>query len=102
MTDPKIESIMSKIRLEGRSGEPTLNARLDIKMKDGKAFSESTDTPKGDPTNPMSKDEVISKFMANVDFSKTVSRNNAEKIIDMVDNVEKQDSVKPLISLLVP
>lgn len=102
MTDPNIDSIMNKIRLEGRSGEPTLNARLDIKMKDGKEFTESTDTPKGDPTNPMSKDEIISKFMANVDFSKRVSRTNAEKIIDMVDNMEKQDSVKPLISLLVP
>jgi 2-methylcitrate dehydratase PrpD len=102
MTNPQIDLLMTKIRLVGQTGEPTRNAELKVRMKDGREFSESTDAPKGDPMNPMSREEIIAKFMANVDFSKTISKKNAEEILDIIDNLEALERVDRLIKLLVP
>ena len=102
ISDPEIDLLIQKIKLVGQKGDPTLQAELMVKMKDGRELSESTVAPKGDPTNPMSREEIIAKFMANVDFSKTVTRENAKKILSIIDNLEKLDSVEKLTKLLLP
>ena len=71
-------------------------------MKDGQELSEFNDSPKGDPIrNPMSKDEIIDKFIANVDFSQTVSRDNAQKLLELLENLEELDSINKIVELLV-
>jgi len=71
-------------------------------MKDGQIFSEFTDTPKGDQqNNPLSTDEIKDKYRANVDFSQTVSRDNAEKALELLANLETLDSVNKIVKLLV-
>jgi 2-methylcitrate dehydratase PrpD len=100
--DPKINTLISKIRLAESPGAPMLSARLKVKMKDGREFSEFTDTPRGYPfSSPMSKDEIIAKFRANVEFSKTVTRENAEKLLKLLKNLEELDSVNKIVELLV-
>jgi hypothetical protein len=55
----------------------------------------------GDPSNPLPKEDLIAKFMNQVDFSRKVSRGNAEKIIEMVDKLEKIDNIREIIELAV-
>lgn len=104
--DPQVNAVISKIKLAKLPGQQTgprlLRAELKVKMKDGRELSEFTDTPKGDPlSNPMSKDEIVAKFRANVDFSKTVTKVNAERLLDLLEKLEELDSINKMIELLV-
>jgi 2-methylcitrate dehydratase PrpD len=101
--DPKINSLVSKIRLAESPGAPMLSARLKVKMKDGREFSEFTDTPKAYPFNsPMSKDEINDKFRSNIRFSQTVTRDNAEEALKLLENLEEIDNMNKIAELLVP
>jgi 2-methylcitrate dehydratase PrpD len=101
--DPQVNALIKKIKLAELPGVPTLSAKLTVKMKDRREFSEFNDSPKGDPVrNPMPKDEIVDKFRANVDFSQTVSRDNAQKVLELLENLEELDSVNKIVELLVP
>jgi 2-methylcitrate dehydratase PrpD len=101
--DPRINALIKKIKLAELPDAPTLSAKLSVKMKDGRELDEFNDSPKGDPLrNPMSKDEIIAKFMDNVDFSQKVSRDNAQKVLELLENLEKLDSVNKIVELLIP
>ncbi|HEY77906.1 MAG TPA: MmgE/PrpD family protein [Dehalococcoidia bacterium] len=100
--DPQLNDLITKIRLAELPGAPFLSAKLEVRMKDGQIFSEFTDTPKGDQqNNPLSTDEIKDKYRANVDFSQTVSRDNAEKALELLANLETLDSVNKIVKLLV-
>jgi 2-methylcitrate dehydratase PrpD len=75
-------------------------ATIRIKMKDGKEFTASPEGTQGHILGkPMSREEIIAKFMHQVDFSKTVSKKNAEQIVDTVLNLEQLDNVSKLMNL---
>jgi 2-methylcitrate dehydratase len=39
-------------------------SRVTVRLKNGRAFSATTEIPKGDPRNPMSPEELYGKFKA--------------------------------------
>jgi len=101
--DPQINALIQKIKSVELPGAPAQSAKLKVRMKDGREFSEFNDAPKGDPVrNPMSRDEIADKFRANVEFSRTVTRGNAQKALDLLENLEELDSVHKIVELLVP
>ncbi|MBN2061476.1 MAG: MmgE/PrpD family protein [Deltaproteobacteria bacterium] len=101
--DPKIKSLTERIRIEELPpGAPFLSARVEVKMKDGRKFSEYTDTPWGDQLyNIMSDEEIKEKFWANVNFCGKISRDNAAEVLELIDNIEELDSVKQMVDLVV-
>ena len=100
--DPQINTLIAKIRLIELPGAPMPSNKLTIKMKDRREFSEFSDTAKGDPVkNPMSKDEIVSKFKANVNFSQTMTDDKAEELLKLLESLEELDSVSKIIELLV-
>jgi 2-methylcitrate dehydratase PrpD len=100
--DPQIKVLTSKMLLEELPGAIFQSAELKIIMKDGKQFSEFTDSPKGNSVNnPISKDEIIAKFWANVEFSQTVTRKNADRLLTLLGNLEELDEVDRIVELLV-
>jgi 2-methylcitrate dehydratase len=99
--DPKVHDFMKLIQLAELPGADLYTTRLEVKMKDGKLLSESTQAPKGDPKNPMSKQNILDKFWYNIEFSRTVSKKNAQKLLDLIENLEGLDSVKEIVELLV-
>jgi 2-methylcitrate dehydratase PrpD len=102
MRDPEVNALISKIKLTELPEAELLASRLEVIMNDGTAFTESKDTPKGDQDrNPMSKDELVAKFRANVDFSKTVSKKNAEELLKLLDELEELGNLNKIIALLV-
>jgi 2-methylcitrate dehydratase PrpD len=84
--------------LPGAKGD---SVKVQVVMNDGREFSESSDAAKGAPQNPMSKDDVLAKYWANVDYSKTVTRKNAEKLLALLENLEGLDNVNRIVPLLV-
>ena len=100
--DPQVNTLISKIRLTELKETPRLNAKLEVKMRNGRGFCECNDTPKGEPVEkPLSMDEIRAKFQTNVDFSQTVTRDNAEKLLGLLENLEKLDNVNKIVKLLV-
>jgi 2-methylcitrate dehydratase PrpD len=102
--DPETGSLIQKIRLSPLPGveRELLRARLEITTDTGQRFEETTEHPRGEPlNNPLSKDEIISKFMANAALSRNISTEKSEKILSFIDNIEEMDNIKELFQLLV-
>jgi 2-methylcitrate dehydratase PrpD len=100
--DSEVNGLVNRVRLAELPGTQKLKCKIEVKMRDGRAISEATDAPKGDPlSNPMSKGEIIAKFWANVDFSKTVTRKNAEVLLDLLEKLEELDDISKVVRLLV-
>ena len=99
--DPQVNALIRRIRLTELLGGQKLKCKIEVKMKDGREFSEFTDIPKGDPvSNPMSKEEIIAKFWVNVDFSKMVPQKNAEKLLSLLEKLEDLDNIDKMVGLL--
>ena len=74
---------------------------MTVKIKSGKEYSESGTPNREWTTRPTPREEIVAKFWHQVDFSKTVSRKNARKLIDLIDRLEKVEDVNKLVELLI-
>jgi 2-methylcitrate dehydratase PrpD len=102
IADPQIRELIGKMKLAELPGASFQSANLKIILKDGKEFSEFTDSPKGNSVrNAMSKDEIIAKFWANVEFSQTVTHGNADRLLRLLEKTEELDQVDRFVQLLV-
>lgn len=100
--DPRTRVLAEKITLAELPDVHTLSAELRVRLKDGREVAELTVAPKGDcGLNPMSYDEIKSKFLDNVRFSRTIPEQNVEGLLGLLENVEKLDSVARIVGLMV-
>jgi len=99
--NPQVAEFMKKIKLTPSPYVKFEAARVTVILKDGRDFTESCDIARGNPLNPLSKEEIIDKFWTNVDFCGRLPKQNATELLQMLDNLEKLDSVRKLIPLLV-
>jgi len=100
--DHRINDFIGKIKLTAVTDVKFEAARVNVALKDGRKLTESCDAVKGDPLhNPMSREDILAKFWTNVDFSKKISKKKATELLGMLENLEKLDSVRKLIPLLV-
>ncbi len=101
--DSEILNLTKKIRVIAdsnfsRTFPAEQTALIEIKMNDGRIFSERVDYPKGEPENPMSIEEVKEKFESLVLFSGRAKK-EADEIFDAVMNIENCfDSLLDLIT----
>jgi hypothetical protein len=73
-----------------------------VKTTDGQIFSSHTDMPKGDVfKNPLTKEEIYTKYRDNVAFSKTFPIINAEKALLAMEKLEELNNVKELTDLFI-
>jgi 2-methylcitrate dehydratase PrpD len=72
---------------------------IDIELTDGRRISGRADFGKGSPANPMTDDELAAKFRECAAWGK-LSRANADKVVDMVFNLEGLKSIRNLTRLL--
>jgi 2-methylcitrate dehydratase PrpD len=70
-------------------------------MKDGRTLSIYVKEATGEIPHPLSWDALVAKFMVQVDFSQTVSRNDAEKLVEIIDKLEDVANVKSVIKLAI-
>jgi aconitate decarboxylase len=99
--DRQIKGLISKIRLSELPGVDLHTAKIKVVLKDREEIIESIHYAKGDQMqNPLSRDEIKAKYWANIEFSQTISRRNAEQLLDLVENLENLESVNELVELL--
>lgn len=98
--DKDLKDLMKKIKV---TGDPELTgayprkwpARVTITLKDGRRLDGANEYPKGDPENPLSKRELISKFK--VLTSRALPADQVDAIIDRVMGLESLGDVNELL-----
>jgi 2-methylcitrate dehydratase PrpD len=103
LTDPDILRLMEKISL---IGDPELSklypgrwpARVEMITHDGHVSHGATDYPKGDPENPMTEEELISKFRGLTEA--LIAPDDTERLIQQVIEMEKLDDVGNLLGFI--
>jgi 2-methylcitrate dehydratase PrpD len=99
--NPRVADFIKKIKLAPADDVDFEKARVTVTLKDGRKLTETVTNVKGDPlANPMTREDIINKFWVNVDFSGKISRPKAGRLLDMILNLEKLDSVRKLVPLL--
>jgi 2-methylcitrate dehydratase PrpD len=101
--EPKIIDLINKVKIDATMPIPAKRtaAIMKIKMNNGREFSTHVEVPRGDVEyGPLSKEEIRDKFRANVAFSKVVDREDSEKALNLLDNMEEQDTIFEIIKLL--
>jgi 2-methylcitrate dehydratase PrpD len=102
ITDPDLNLLIGKTKCVELPGGGGRSVEVVVKMKDGRKLSERTDTWKGDPlVDPMPKGDIIAKFRRQIDFSRTVSRENAEKLLGLIEGLEDMEDVSKITDLMV-
>ena len=103
ITSDEVKSLMALVRcVEDESIEPDFPrkwpAKVSITTKSGKEYRMSLDTPKGDPENPLSWEEIIDKF--NNLTSAVFNSDRRREIVKNVRNLAGTDNIRELIDNL--
>lgn len=99
--DTAISDFIKKITMAELTEGNMESGRVKVIMKDGREFDRFTEIARGDPRNPISREELLAKYRTNIEFSNTISGENAEKVLKMVEDLENLNSVKKLVDLLI-
>lgn len=103
--EPKIMEIINKIHV---TADPALDQRnplatdMEVRMKNGSVYRKSADFPRGMPENPLTRGELMDKFQDCVGYgAKPLRKRKINRIISLVNGLEKAKDVRKLIPLLV-
>ncbi len=102
ISNPKILNFMKKItaevdpKIESLGHEFRHMASIELTTNDNKKFNHTEKYRKGSPENPLTKDQIISKFksLASYSYDETQINNIREKI----DNIELSNNIENLIN----
>jgi len=103
LKDPRIWDLLGKIKVVA---DPEIDAmfpgvkraRLTITNLAGESFTAQVDNAKGSPLNPMSDDEVVSKFRANAGV--VLSKEQQDKVIDLTWRFDELEEISGYMGLL--
>jgi len=101
LADPEVRRLMARTRVRV---DPGIQARypgewccrLTVTSLSGERFQEFTSTPRGDPENPLSLEELRDKFRSMV--AETGYRSRAEALIESVGSTERLEDVRRLLA----
>jgi len=95
--DPKLQALIKKVKL-GDLDKPE-GVELEVKMKDGRTFSEYVARALGEPYKPLTREGLIDKFMTQVEFSQMVNMKDAEKLVELAERLEEVDKINKIVEL---
>jgi 2-methylcitrate dehydratase PrpD len=100
--DPKVVALAQRVRVAGDAELEKLfpeqwSGITTVTTRAGQEFTEAVYYPKGDPENPLTEDELRSKFMGLA--TKAVSAPRAEEIMRAVGSLEEMRDVSELMRL---
>ncbi|MBN2239145.1 MAG: MmgE/PrpD family protein [Dehalococcoidales bacterium] len=95
--DPKLQELIKKVRLDDLDKDEGIE--LEVRMKDGQVYTEYVPRPLGEPYRPFTRDMLVEKFMKQAQFSGMVKPENAEKMIELLENLEEVSDINQVIAL---
>jgi len=103
LKDPEVLAVAEKVAWELDPAAEAMYpkaypATLVAELKDGRILQAHIDYPKGDPENPATKEEIISKF--NSLTGKYLDKAKRDKIVDTVSHLEEINNIAELADLV--
>ncbi|HEY93652.1 MAG TPA: MmgE/PrpD family protein [Dehalococcoidia bacterium] len=100
--DPQIQNVINNMTLSDL--DKPIGFEIEVKLKDGRTITEYYEVHVGrapGETDPLilSPDVMRGRFMDQIEFSQMVSKENAERIIEMVEKLEEIDNVAKIVEL---
>jgi 2-methylcitrate dehydratase len=86
------DDLSSEYPVQGRP------AIVSVTLKDGSIWTTRTNVAKGDPTRPLTRDEILQKFSSNA--ATAFQNDRIEGIIETVSNLENFDTLSGLFAKL--
>lgn len=97
--DPELEKELNRGDGLSRWGA----AKVAIKLKDGRDFSEKRHTTKGYPEMPMQWDELVEKYRECADYAGVAQKGiKVEESIGLLKQIEGLDNIRQLVQSLTP
>ena len=101
LNDPRIRGLLPRIKaIADPEVEAAFPARqickVTIRLAGGREVSGRVDYPKGDPRNPLTRDELLQKFDGL--SSSALRAGQRDLILDLVDHIETLKTLDPLFS----
>jgi 2-methylcitrate dehydratase PrpD len=90
----RVTRVVSDAAIEATAMEP---ARVKVVLKNGRSIEIASDTIKGSPQDPMTRDELIAKFRGCLAFGLGASAAHADRLADVVMNLERYDDAATAI-----
>jgi 2-methylcitrate dehydratase PrpD len=105
LTDPGVMALMSRVTMtvapEFSNGAPALTqARVTIRLHDGRTFSRKADGARGYPANPASDNELDAKFLSCA--RRVMSDESATNALALMRGIAESSDVRALASNLAP
>jgi len=97
VADPVLMELCRKVKLEFDEGLAPYQIRVTIHTTDGRELSHFIACQKGDHLNPLSWEELVTKFRANA--AAVLPQEQVEKLIAMIGDLEAVDDVAALTRL---
>jgi 2-methylcitrate dehydratase PrpD len=97
--DPALGRLMERIDAQ-LIRELKFGARVLVRMKDGTEYTGERKIPKGDPANPLTFEELASKF---VDLARmAVPERNAQRLVERIGRLEEVRDLGEIMALTAP
>jgi len=95
--DPQMVALRKRVKAKIIPGYKDTEARVTITTKEGQKYSSYVDTPKGDPRNPPSDQELENKFRSLAPFA--LPKTKIDRLVKTLWNLEKVENIRQLIKL---
>jgi 2-methylcitrate dehydratase PrpD len=100
ITDPRVNAIVAVTKIAESAEIAKTGSIVTVKMKDGQEFSQSGDINLSWIEKPIPREKIVHKFWQQIDFSNAIIKKNAEKILELLENLEEVKNVNAIVSLL--
>jgi len=103
LKDERILALAKKVRVHldeelDRLYDSKWPALVKIELEDGNKYSSQVDWPKGEPESPLTDEEIKSKFVSTA--STIIGKENAGRVVEMIDDLENLPKISTLMKLL--
>ncbi len=104
LNDTKIKQLQNKIKLEENQNHTNAfpakrYASVVITLQNGEKLQLENIEARGDPDNPLSDVEIETKFVQLTEG--VISSSKQNQLIQLIDNLEKEDDINALLSLIL-
>lgn len=77
-----------------------IGASVVVKLSTGEVLTSSTETPRGDPENPLSQAHIVRKFRSLAE--PVIGKCATDDVVDLVQELDREPNLSRLMKLLIP
>jgi len=103
--DPQVQQLQQRVKYvhtddaAAQKRQPDYPERVMVKLQDGKLYDHTVQIVKGDPRNPMTETERVSKYLECA--SLVLPQGNAEKLLSLMSNLEAIDDISKVTNVVL-